>query len=72
MLYKIGKCDYCGENHQITRPSPFMADAINKSMMCEYCWEFTRKEYKDMELDIGDFRDNKDYIILKNKIDQEV
>ena len=25
-IYKIGKCDYCGEKNQILRPSPFMAD----------------------------------------------
>ncbi len=42
-IYKIGKCDYCGEKSVILRPSPFMAD-IGASM-CEYCWDITQEEY---------------------------
>ena len=42
-FYKIGTCSYCGEQNQILRPSPFMAD--REAMMCEYCWNETQKEY---------------------------
>jgi len=34
-LYKIGRCDYCGESNRILRTSPFMADM--GTMMCEHC-----------------------------------
>lgn len=42
-FYKIGNCDYCDEENQILRPSPFMADI--SSMICEYCWSEIKKEY---------------------------
>ena len=43
-IYKIGKCDYCGEKNIIARLTPFMADRA--AMMCEYCWNETQKEYE--------------------------
>lgn len=42
-FYKIGTCDYCDEENQILRPSPFMVDM--SAMMCEYCWNEAKKEY---------------------------
>ena len=41
-IYKLGVCDYCGEENKITRPSPFMGDV---SMMCKECWDMTKEEY---------------------------
>lgn len=43
-IYKIGKCDYCGNKGEIVRPTPFMADL--SASMCEYCWNETKKEYE--------------------------
>jgi dimeric dUTPase (all-alpha-NTP-PPase superfamily) len=37
------ECDYCGENVDYTRPSPFMGDI--RSSMCKPCWDMTKKEY---------------------------
>lgn len=42
-IYKVGKCDYCGEENIILRPTPFMVDRA--AMMCEYCWDITQKGY---------------------------
>ena len=58
-LYEIGKCGYCGEDNQILRPSPFMADM--GSMMCEHCWNDTQKEYAASNGEyIPDFDSKKD------------
>ena len=63
-LYKIGKCDYCGEGNRILRPSPFLADI--GAMMCEHCWNDTQKEYAAANGEyIPDFKSKKDeYNIL--------
>ncbi|WP_192927434.1 hypothetical protein [Clostridium beijerinckii] len=68
-LYKKGTCDYCDDKNKILRPSPFMADA--KAMMCEHCWNETKKEYEASDgVQIPDFDSNKDeYEILKNSIE---
>lgn len=42
-IYRVGECDYCSEDNRILRPTPFLGDI--PAMMCEYCWEETRKEY---------------------------
>jgi len=42
-LYKKGTCSYCDDKNKTLRPSPFMADT--KAMMCEHCWNETKKEY---------------------------
>ncbi len=56
-FYKIGKCNYCDEENQILRPSPFMADV---AMMCEHCWNETQKEYAASNGEyIPDFDSNK-------------
>ncbi len=70
-LYEIGKCSYCGEKDHILRPSPFMAD-IN-SMMCEYCWNETQKEYAASNGEyIPDFDSEKDeYNKLLKQIQEE-
>lgn len=67
-LYEIGTCSYCNENNQILRPSPFMADT--KAMMCDHCWNETKKEYSDSNGEyIPDFDSNKDeYKSAKNSI----
>ncbi|EES50271.1 hypothetical protein NE172_10690 [Clostridium botulinum] len=57
-FYKIGTCNYCDEENQILRPSPFMADA---AMMCEHCWNETQKEYAASNGEyIPNFDSNKD------------
>lgn len=57
-IYKIGKCDYCGNKDEIVRPTPFMADI---AMMCEYCWNETKKEYADSHGEyIDDFQSDKE------------
>lgn len=43
-IYKIDKCDYCGDKNVKVRPTPFMADI--GANMCEYCWNETQKEYE--------------------------
>lgn len=35
-------CDYCGENTDYTRPSPFMG---SQGSMCKHCWNMTKEEY---------------------------
>lgn len=64
-LYNIGACSYCNEENQILRPSPFMADV--GAMMCEHCWNETKKEYSASNGEyIPNFDSNKDeYEILK-------
>jgi len=42
-LFPLEKCDYCGEEVEYTRPSPYMADKV--AAMCKQCWEMTRTEY---------------------------
>ncbi|NFO86484.1 hypothetical protein FDC58_10520 [Clostridium botulinum] len=66
-IYKIGTCNYCDEENQILRPSPFMADV---AMMCEHCWNETQEEYKNSTGEyIPNFQDNKeDYEEAKNNI----
>jgi len=70
-LYEIGKCDYCGEENQILRPSPFIADM--GTMMCEYCWNDTQKEYAASNGEyIPDFDSKKDeYNNLLRQIKQK-
>lgn len=51
-IYKIGKCDYCDNKGEIVRPTPFMADI---AMMCEYCWNETKKEYAASN---GEYKDD--------------
>jgi len=65
-IYEIGTCSYCDDKKQILRPSPFMADT--KAMMCEHCWNETKKEYlASNEEYIPDFDSNKsEYENLKN------
>lgn len=67
-IYEVGKCSYCGDENKVLRPSPFMADA--GSMMCEFCWDETKEEYKNSNGEcIPDFQDNKeDYEAAKNNI----
>ncbi|MCY9512331.1 dUTP diphosphatase [Paenibacillus larvae] len=36
-------CDYCGEDVDYTRPSPFLANA--GASMCKACWDMTQTEY---------------------------
>lgn len=49
-----GTCNYCDEDNQIVRGTPYMADIPAK--MCEHCWNMTRKEYLASEgTDIGEF-----------------
>lgn len=36
-------CDYCGEDVEYIRPSPFMADT--GANMCKVCWDMTKEEY---------------------------
>lgn len=36
-------CDYCSENVDYTRPTPFMADT--GANMCKVCWDYTKEEY---------------------------
>lgn len=43
-IFRIGKCDYCGEENKILRPSPYMADI---AYMCEEDWDMTQEEYKN-------------------------
>lgn len=57
-IYKIGKCDYCGNRGEIIRPTPFMVDI---AMMCEYCWDETKKEYANSHGEyIDDFQSDKE------------
>ncbi|NME63817.1 hypothetical protein HF846_04275 [Clostridium cadaveris] len=57
-IYKIGKCDYCGDKNVVVRSTPFMADRL--ASMCEYCWNETQKEYASSNEEyIGDFQSNK-------------
>ncbi|WP_097034030.1 hypothetical protein [Clostridium tertium] len=57
-IYKIGKCDYCDNKGEIVRPTPFMADI---AMMCEYCWNETKKEYAASHGEyIDDFQSNQE------------
>lgn len=67
-LYEIGNCSYCNKNNQILRPSPFMADT--KAIMCEHCWNETKKEYSASNGEyIPDFDSNKgEYDSVKNSI----
>jgi len=44
-IYKISKCDYCGDKNIMVRPTPFMADI--PAMMCKICWDLTKEEYAD-------------------------
>ncbi len=44
-IYKVGKCDYCGDKNVVVRGTPFMADI--PSWMCKICWDFTKSEYAD-------------------------
>lgn len=44
-IYKVGKCDYCGESPVIVRCTPFFADV--PATMCKICWNFTKEEYAD-------------------------
>ncbi|MCJ7840530.1 hypothetical protein MUB24_06260 [Lederbergia sp. NSJ-179] len=47
------KCDYCEDIAKV-RTTPFLADS--GAVMCEYCWNHTRREYKDSHgEDIGKF-----------------
>lgn len=58
-IYKIGKCDYCGNKGEIVRPTPFMADL--SASMCEYCWNETKKEYESSNGEyIVDFQSNQE------------
>lgn len=36
------QCDYCGEDVDYTRPSPFMG---SQGSMCKHCWNMTKDEY---------------------------
>jgi hypothetical protein len=71
-FYEIGFCSYCDEVNQILRPSPFMAD--RKAMMCEHCWNETKKEYAASNGEyIPDFDSNKsEYDNLKNSIENGI
>lgn len=42
-MYPLETCDYCGEEVEYTRPTPFMGDA--SASMCKYCWNSTKEEY---------------------------
>lgn len=53
-IYEYGKCSYCDEINRVTRPTPFMADVGVGAMMCESCWEDTRKEYANSNGEIID------------------
>ncbi|MGO4496403.1 dUTP diphosphatase [Paenibacillus sp. 2RAB27] len=37
------ECNYCEEQVDFTRPSPFMADY--NANMCKQCWDMTKNEY---------------------------
>ena len=64
-IYKIGKCDYCGDENKILRPSPFMGFT---NMMCEYCWNETKYEYEASNGEyIVDFQSNQEEY---NEIDE--
>ncbi|HCL4447175.1 TPA: hypothetical protein N2D16_002780 [Clostridium botulinum] len=67
-FYKIGTCDYCDEENQILRPSPFLADM--SAMMCEYCWSEIKKEYMNSNGEyIPDFDDKKEeYEEMKSNV----
>ncbi|WP_201319083.1 dUTP diphosphatase [Paenibacillus sp. EPM92] len=55
-MYPLDRCDYCGEDVEYTRPSPFMADA--SSSMCKQCWDMTKEEYAaSNDEHIPDFED---------------
>ncbi|HDK7194922.1 TPA: hypothetical protein PTV74_003229 [Clostridium botulinum] len=71
-FYKIGTCDYCDEENQILRPSPFLADM--SAMMCEYCWSEIKKEYMNSNGEyIPDFDDRKEeYKEIKSHVKSEV
>ena len=71
-IYEVGKCSYCSDENKVLRPSPFMADT--GAMMCEFCWNETKEEYKNStEEYIPDFKSNKeDYEKAKNEIDPKV
>ena len=43
MIYKKGKCDYCGAKEIQVRISPYMSDI--SSFMCKQCWTSTKEEY---------------------------
>ncbi|KEI16962.1 hypothetical protein Z959_08195 [Clostridium novyi B str. ATCC 27606] len=70
-LYKVGTCSYCGDENQILRPSPFIAD---KGMMCKHCWDETQKEYAASNGEfIPDFNSNKkEYDNLKDDIENGI
>ncbi|HHX61100.1 MAG TPA: hypothetical protein GX707_10375 [Epulopiscium sp.] len=60
MIYKLGKCCYCGNTYLITRPTPFMADV--PAMMCKECWDMTQEEYANCNGEyIGNFGDANGY-----------
>lgn len=60
MIYKLGKCCYCGKSYLITRPTPFMADV--PAMMCKMCWDMAQEEYANSNGDyIGNFGDADGY-----------
>ena len=67
-IYEVGKCSYCGDENKVLRPTPFLADRV--AMMCEYCWNETKEEYKNSNGEyIPDFQSNKeDYEAAKNNI----
>ena len=66
-IYKVGKCNYCDSRNVVLRPSPFIADG---AMMCEECWEMTKKEYANSN---GEYipkfdEDKEDYEMAKDNI----
>lgn len=42
-MYPRETCDYCEEESDYVRPTPFMADI--GSSMCKACWDSTKEEY---------------------------
>lgn len=70
-IYKVGKCNYCDNTNVVLRPSPFIADG---AMMCEECWEMTKKEYANSN---GEYipkfdEDKEDYEMAKDNIKPDV
>jgi dimeric dUTPase (all-alpha-NTP-PPase superfamily) len=64
---ELEECDYCGEDVDYTRPSPFMADTAS---MCRSCWNSTKEEYKNSH---GEFiPEFEDYPNFKKKIPTKV
>lgn len=67
-IYKIGTCDYCGEEKVIVRGTPFMCDI--GAYMCKECWDNTEEEYAGSEgTYIGKFEDGTGYAEVAKDID---